>query len=448
VAATALAWLVAAGAVPPALAGDDAPEGEPQTQEDKVEDIDQRLKTLERKAEVDAERAAAAAPNATVVTASLKDGFSIRSADGAFLFKVRGYVQMDGRFYDNDVERNTVDTFILRRVRPVFEATLGRIYDFKIMPDFGQGTTTLFDAYVEARFNPLFKVRAGKYKPPVGLERLQSATDIVFAERALPTNLVPNRDLGFQISGDTADGVLSYQGGIFNGVPDGANADVDSNDSKEGAARVFLHPFKRTAGVLQGLGIGLAGSYGTVRGATATPQLPVYRTTGQQIFFNYAAGTFADGTHSRIAPQAYYSVGRFGLLTEYVISRQEVENAVAHTDLEHTAWGATATFMITKDKAAYKSVAPVKSLGPDGIGGIELKARFSSLEVDPDTFPTFASVTTSAQQADAVGLGINWYLTRNVKAVLDYEQTKFKGGRATGERENERVFFSRVQLQF
>jgi phosphate-selective porin OprO/OprP len=38
--------------------------------------------------------------------------------------------------------------------------------------------------------------RAGQYKAPVGLERLQSASAIVFLERAFPTELAPNRDRG------------------------------------------------------------------------------------------------------------------------------------------------------------------------------------------------------------------------------------------------------------
>ena len=45
-------------------------------------------------------------------------------------------------------------------------------------------------------FQPWFAVTAGKFKVPVGLERLQSANDIRFVERAFPTSLLPNRDLG------------------------------------------------------------------------------------------------------------------------------------------------------------------------------------------------------------------------------------------------------------
>ena len=36
-------------------------------------------------------------------------------------------------------------------------------------------------------------------------------------------NLAPNRDVGFQLSGDFLDGILSYQLGVFNGAIDGGS---------------------------------------------------------------------------------------------------------------------------------------------------------------------------------------------------------------------------------
>ncbi|HSE40997.1 MAG TPA: hypothetical protein VLH08_09560, partial [Acidobacteriota bacterium] len=46
-----------------------------------------------------------------------KGGFMLTSPDGDFQFKVRGYVQADGRFFFNR-SSTTIDTFVLRRVRP------------------------------------------------------------------------------------------------------------------------------------------------------------------------------------------------------------------------------------------------------------------------------------------------------------------------------------------
>jgi hypothetical protein len=81
---------------------------------------------------------------------------------------------------------------VIRRARPIFEGTLWRIFDFRIMPDFGGGTSALFDGYVECRFSKALRVRAGKFKPPLGLERLRSATDLDFVERGAPTSLAPS----------------------------------------------------------------------------------------------------------------------------------------------------------------------------------------------------------------------------------------------------------------
>ena len=82
----------------------------------------------------------------------------------------------------------------------------------------------LYDAYIDVRFSPTFRVRIGKDKTPVGLEQLYADYALLFPERTLASNLVPNRDVGVQAQGEVA-GVLTYVGGVFNGVPDGANGD-------------------------------------------------------------------------------------------------------------------------------------------------------------------------------------------------------------------------------
>ena len=131
----------------------------------------------------------AAAKDKVSATASTKDGFSIKSADGKFAVRLKGLVQTDGRFFLDDNAVPVTNTFFLRRARPILEATVGKYLEMRLQPDFGQGTTVLFDAYTDVKVSPAFAVRVGKFKPPVDLERLQSASDIVFAERSLATNL-------------------------------------------------------------------------------------------------------------------------------------------------------------------------------------------------------------------------------------------------------------------
>ncbi|WP_410960137.1 porin, partial [Salmonella sp. SAL4434] len=80
----------------------------------------------------------------------------------------------DTRVYPGDDDNRGVDSFLLRRARPIVEATAFRIFDVRLMTDFGGGTATVLDAYFDARFGKFFNVRAGKQKPPVGQERLYS----------------------------------------------------------------------------------------------------------------------------------------------------------------------------------------------------------------------------------------------------------------------------------
>lgn len=431
------------------------------TVDQKIDQLDQEIRILKRQRELDQEQAQQAAQKAkkTPILQADDKGFGFKSTDGNFQLKLRGYVQADARFYLDDDAKTASDTFLLRRVRPILEGTLFKDFGFRIMPDFGGGTTVLQDTYLEWKHWSWLQVRAGKFKEPVGLERLQSGTDILFVERAFPTSLVPNRDVGLQLSGDVADGVVSYAVGVFNGVVDGGSSDGDNGDDKDLAARLFVQPFKKTdIEPLQGLGLGVAGTIGVQRGATNATNLASYKTAGQQTFFSYRSGTggtFANGRRSRIVPQVYYAWGRLGLLGEYVISEQDVQRAATKATLQNTAWQVAGSFLLTDDQASFKGVNPKKpfDLKNGGWGAWELVARYSVLDVDNDTFSggaaSFANPATSASRASAWSVGLNWYLNKNFRAYLDYEQTWFDGGAAGGaDRPDEKVLFTRLQVSF
>lgn len=429
---------------------------EPQTLEERIDELDQKIRVLDRKTEIEKEQAAEKAKTAGTATAG-KDGFSLRSADGNFQLRLRGYVQADGRFFLDDEERPGTDTFLLRRVRPIFEGTLWKNFGFRIMPDFGGGQTVLQDAYLDIRFNPAIQLRAGKFKPPVGLERLQSGSELLFVERAFPTNLVPNRDVGIQLGGDVAAGGLAWAVGVFNGVPDGGSGDADTNDGKDVAARLFFTPFVKGTGPWKGLGFGVGASSGTQEGTLTAPGLPSFRTPAQQTFFSYRAdGTapntvIADGDRTRVSPQGYFYRGPFGLLAEYAVSEQEVRRADVVESLSHSAWQVAASWVLGgSGEASFKSVNPKKNFDPAAgtWGAFELALRYSALELDDATFPLFANPASSASAADAWAVGFNWYFNRNIKLNLDYEQTQFEGGAAAGDREDEKILFSRFQVSF
>jgi phosphate-selective porin OprO/OprP len=376
------------------------------------------------------------------------DGFFVQSESGDYRLQVRAYAHLDGRFYPGDERGLAVDTFLLRRARPIVAGTLAKYFDFQIMPDFGGGTTVLQEAYVESRYSTKARVRLGKFKAPVGLERLQSATATSFVERAFPTALVPNRDIGVQLHGDLAGGVVSYAVGVFDGAPDGGSIDLDQSDSKDVAARIFLSPFKKGTSALKDLGFGIGGSYGKQSGT-----LPAYRSGGQLSILTVATGITAEGTRKRYSPQLSFYSGPFGLMAEYARSESKVLTASTgrHADLNVKAWQTTATVTLTGDAASFTGVRPRKPFDPPKgqWGALELAARVNGLELDGSAVRDgLIDPARSVRKAFAWALGLNWYLNRNVKQVFDYERTRFTAGAAGGDRPAENAVFFRTQLSF
>jgi len=437
-----------------------------------IEHLDQKLRVLERKAELEKEAASEKTKTTPAVSVG-SSGLQVRSGDSNFVFNLRGYVQADGRFGVGDSAGPYSDTFLLRRVRPIFDGTIYQKIDYRVMLDFASGTTSsgfaaansndgfVQDAYVNVRFLPQLQLQVGKMKEPVGLERLQSGANLLFVERGYPTALVPNRDVGVMLQGDVAGQRLTYQIGGFNGVSDGGSTDFQSlDDGKNVAARIFVQPFLGSSvDALSGLGLGVSGTYGNLEGP-----LRGYVSPGQNPIFAYRTGTAAapnvvgNGTQWRISPQGYYYWGAFGLFGEYVISSQDVLQAgggpTAGTTgtLQNRAWQVAASWFLTGEKNSWKAVTPAKPLNfsdTGGLGAVELVARVQGIHIDDDAFPVFANPDVSISDAFSWGVGFNWHLNRNLKLSLDYEHTHFDGGSQNPlAAQDEQILLSRVQFSF
>jgi len=449
-------------------------------EQEHIRSLEQRLAVLEaaRREVPDATSVPPAAGDR--LAASLgADGFALQSADGANVIRFRGNVSVDGRYFGDATTPATADTWLIRRLRPTLEGTLANHFDYRIMPDFGQGKTVVQDAWADVRVEPWLVLQFGKFKAPVGLERLQLEQYSRFIEPALTADLLPYRDLGFKVGGALARGAISYDVGIFDGAPDGGSSDgnaapdLNSTGKFTWDGRVFLRPFLGTPwpGV-QGLGAGVAVTYaraqGTASSSGTTSLLAGYRTTGQQAMFAYRtnsgtgglnAATVADGIERRVVPQVYYYLGPVGLLGEYVQAGQQVERAVGtgvtrYGTLRQNAWQLQASWFLTGEREAYDRAAPKQDFGfgSGGTGAWELVARYHGIHFDNAAFTgataSFANPLTSVRAAHAVGVGVNWYLTRNFKAQLDYEMTGFAGGAAAGDRGDERVLTSQFALIF
>jgi phosphate-selective porin OprO/OprP len=241
-----------------------------------------------------------------------------------------------------------------------------------------------------------------------------------------------------------AGGLANYELGVFNGTGDGraaANSDFDNGKSFEG--RLFFHPFLRSAKEpLHGLGLGIAGNYGDMEGSAGLPD-----------DIEYESDLIADGTHWRIGPQAYWYWGPFGLQGEYSISSQRLRQENAPFDsvrAENTAWHVTASWLLTGEEATFRSVAPRKNFDPHNgrWGALQLVARYAYLDIDDGLFPVFADPAELPTRVANWGVGLNWFLNRNIRVAFNYNHYDFKGGQSGIADLGEHLFSTRVQLAF
>ncbi|HEY4055646.1 MAG TPA: porin [Kofleriaceae bacterium] len=395
--------------------------------------------------------------------AGWKDGFFIQSSDGKTKVKIGAFTQFDSRVFIEDSAKAKTDQFNFRSIRPDLQATFLDHFDVRLMPDFAGAKLVVQDAYVDVHYADVVKVRFGKFKVPFGLERLQGEANTLFAERGLPTQIAPNRDLGVQVFGEIAGGTLAYQLGVFNGVADGASGDGDVSDGKEGAARIFIKPFAQTKDRwLAELGFGGAVTFGQKNGTLASPDVPIFKTQASTSFFSLATGTaladtvIADGHQWRASGQASYYAGPLGILGEYVRSAEHLALGPSTATLTTDAFQGAVQYVLTGDNATYKSVAPDRPLDPSKghYGAFDIAARFNELRiVDTDLFRLgFADATKSAFRVRSGGLGLNWYATRFFRVAIDYERTYFRSGArdagAPADRPAESSFVGRVQTAF
>lgn len=390
------------------------------------------------------------------------DGFTFRSSDTNFSLSLHGVLQMDSRTFWSDAKVKGNDAFLIRRARPILSGTVYKNIDFMFVPDFGGSTVQIYDAYANYRFTPELQLEVGKFKSPIGLESLQADQYITFNERSLATDLTPNRDIGLELHGDALGGVVSYAGALLGGSADyvGTLTNSDYDNNKAFAGRLMFQPFKLTAlGPLQGLGLGLAGSYQKDDGQTNSPSntglTQGYTTDGQQKFFSYSNNVANVGSHWRLSPQGYYFYGPAGFMGEYVISDQSLQNfgTKKKADLANKAWEVTGFYNLTGEDAGYYGVIPKHPFNPlaGQWGAWQIAARYADLAIDKGTFHGFADPTVSANEAKSWSVGLNWYLNRNFRVDASYSHTSFQGGggsKSTVTKQPEELFFTRVQVAF
>lgn len=361
------------------------------------------------------------------------DGFYIRSEDKRFSLKITGQLQSDYRWYVNPNDERDIDQFLIRRARFGLEATMFKYYEFRFMPDFGQGNTQLVDGYMNVHYVDSFQVTAGKFKQPFSYEQLIQDRYTPLMERSLIDQLVPARDVGIMFHGQNLAGNrLDYGIAVSNGEQ---NGNGDTNNSKDLNGRVAVRPFAGwEESALQRLQLGMSAGYGV----EYEPVNPTGLKSPESVtFFQYNKDVLADGGRWRLSPEVAYFVGGFGSSAQYFHMTQRLRAAKGDpVHVPYDGYYVQATYLLTGEKRTGYSqqVAPLRPFDPlggdgGGYGAWELAGRVSRIQAGNVVFATgnnrLADPKLFSSGATEMTLGFNWYMNRWARVQFNWEHLWF-----------------------
>jgi phosphate-selective porin OprO/OprP len=392
--------------------------------------------------------------------------FFLQCADKSFVLRFTGQMQLDYRNFLQQPDDIDIDAFQVRRARFGVEAIVGKYYEFRLLPEWGQGRVFIQDAFMNIHYWDEFQIQAGKFKEPFSLEQLIQDRFVPFVERSLIDQVVPARDVGIMFHGQKLfDDRLEWQLGVFNGETN--NGDLDTNDYKDIAGRIAVRPFGHEGcwPILRGWQFGIAGT----TGIETEPILPnTLRTPASVRWFQFNPAVRADGLRERWCPEVSYFYGPFGMIAQYFHMDQEMRASVAApgdqiVNVGFNGYFVMATYLLTGETRTTYSQAveplqpfdPVKHCG--GLGAWELVGRVSRLHVGDEVFMPgpnrLADPARFSNGATEATLGFNWYLNRWVRMQFNWEHAWFDdpvllSTRVAGKLKEQDTLMLRLQVIF
>ena len=222
---------------------------------------------------------------------------------------------------------------------------------------------SLQDAWLDFKPSSKLKVRVGKFKSPVGLERLQSATAITLRGARVPDRpRARTATWACMLHGDLAGRRRLLRGRALDGAPDGGSVDVDLNDGKDLAGRIFLSPFKKGELRPEGAGLRHRRHHGQADRARCPPTAPAGRS---------ASSAIVTGRHRRRHAHAVLAAAL--VLRGALRPAGRVRAVRARGSRRPTARASTSRprpgrprppSLLTGDKASFGGVRPDEALRP------------------------------------------------------------------------------------
>lgn len=379
-------------------------------------------------------------------------GFFLRSADGQFELRLRGFMQnwfivegtrkeegfpgiVDGQDVTKaGLARHDPSTFRIRRTRIIISGQVFKDFGFHVEQEITGGSigTRLQEGYVNYTYAPWAKVTLGQHKARFGLEMLTSSRDLDFAERAVISRaLSPEYQVGATVEGNLKLATLPvyYGVGIYNGCGRVDQCSIDNDGDKELTGRVTFSPPMPFGNLTIGLNADHR-TFRVVRGTGATDPNGVTRPVGGGSSFHRfnpvgptgvrLAGNGEGGTQNGFLINGNRVVGGgdivfnlypFIIKGEYAYASQERDGlGVGGTNLDN---------LIVQ--GGYGSIG--YWLFGNKLKGLQAIGRYEHVRID-DNKGTFTAPVTAANERPmelrSGTLGLNWFVNPNVRLRANY----------------------------
>lgn len=365
------------------------------------------------------------AANADHLAGVMNRRFMLVSEDGAYSMRLTGRVHFKGQFPMDGPARDADDSDLqLRRIRTGVEGKLAKHYEYKIEYDFGRSSAVLTDGFIGLTHYAGANIRMGRYKVPFSVEELTSSNSIRFVERSLINRFAPSRQIGASVLGDS--GRFGYQIGVFDGAVDG---------NYLFAGRLTLGVDKLTWGV----------NALNEDNASSTALIDFRSGQGTR-WFGYHGDVVSDGSRTQIGADISYWGTPFSFQGEFVLGTQDVARDGTNKSLNHNGFTAQTGYVLTGESATAGGVNPARDFDPEtgGTGAFELMARYSRITTDDDALDFARS--GSVKSASEITVGMNWYMSRHAKLMLNYGHTSFDS--AVDGSDGESGVLVRMQLNY
>ena len=375
-----------------------------------------------------------------VLDAEAQDGFLvIESPKSDYKIWFDNRIQFDaGAFFGAPDYADPIGNGVsIRRARFAIKAQVDKNWYGEFDMDLADGLVELKDAIVRYTGVKNLELQVGNFKENFSIQRNSSSRYLMFLERPMVCSaLAPSRHLGFNAKYDNP--WIWASAGIF--AQEGAGAEeitnVQDNNKDFGRGISFLRNtgYSVTTKVVfrplcnldnAGLHIGAAYSYRTTKGSMATGEWGTYRASARNST-SINRKKYIDTNN--LKDYNYNNLWTVEIAGHWGGLRYEaayIGDNVHFKDTKLTndfgGWYVQAGYLLFGGKQRYdaKGAKYTRALRGKKWGDLELCARYEYCNLN-DTRES-AKALVYGGSAEAYTIGLNWWVTNNVRMQLNYQ---------------------------